>query len=315
MTVEALLGPDTVSARLLGHPGLLLGGPRALLLQVAHPGVAAGVAQHSDFASDPFGRLTRTLKVMDRIAFGRPEQAAAALAGLDAVHRRVAGVRPDGVAYSADDPELVLWVHATLIDTVLRVDARYLGILDEPARRRFYEESMLLAAAFHLPEVPGDLDAFRRYMAAALDRVEVGDDARRIAGQVIRPSFGAVLGPAGSVLGLLSAPLLEAVTADLLPSRLRRAYGLRRGAGLPPAAVALQVAATLSRLVSPRLPAALTRPGTLARATVPFHPGHGGAARPRQVGGRSSPANSARQRPGRASTNGKSTTAPVPRSQ
>ena len=224
---DALLGRGTVSARLLTHPALLLGGPRAILMQVAHPKVAAGVADHSRFSADPFGRLVRTLRTMDRIAFGSPARSARALEGLEARHRRVTGTTAAGEEYSALDPALTLWVHATLIDTALTVDHRYLGLLGRDDRARFYEESLLLAAAFRIPDdlVPPDLASFRAYVDDVAGSVEVGADARSIARHVLRPPLS---GPAGGAVGVLAAPLLEAVTADLLPGRLRRAYRLRR---------------------------------------------------------------------------------------
>jgi uncharacterized protein (DUF2236 family) len=264
---DALLGRGTVSARLLTHPALLLGGPRAILMQVAHPKVAAGVADHSGFSADPFGRLVRTLRTMDRIAFGSPARSARALEGLEARHRRIVGTTADGEEYSALDPALTLWVHATLVDTALTVDHRYLGLLGRADRARFYGESLLLAAAFGIPDdlVPPDLESFRTYMAGMAATVEVGGDARSIARHVLRPPLS---GRAGGALGLLAAPLLEAVTADLLPGRLRHAYGLRRVPSLVPGlalpgpigvatdgagALGMGLAAAVSRLFAARL--------------------------------------------------------------
>ena len=263
----ALLGRGTVSARLLTHPALLLGGPRAILMQVAHPKVAAGVADHSQFSADPFGRLVRTLRTMDRIAFGSPDRSSRALAGLEARHRRITGTTAEGEEYSALDPALTLWVHATLVDTALTVDHRYLGLLGRADRARFYEESLLLAAAFRIPEhlVPPDLASFRAYIDDMAAAAEVGPDARSIARHVLRPPLS---GPAGGALGLLTAPLLEAVTADLLPGPVRRAYGLRRAPspvpGLPlpgplgaatdgAGALGMGLAAAVSRLVASHL--------------------------------------------------------------
>lgn len=266
-TRRPLLGPDTVAARLLGHPALLLGGPRALLLQVAHPGVAAGVVQHSGFEQDPFGRLARTLTAMEAVAFGSPRRADRALRTIGARHRRVSGRRPDGGTYSAADPELLLWVHATLVDTALVVDQRYIGLLDPAEREVFYDQSRSLARVFGVPEalVPGDLAAFRSYLAATILDLEVAEDARAIAAAVMRPTLGPRWGRMGDVLGAAVAPWLQAVTADLLPPELRRAYGLRRGAGCPAATVALDLAAGVSRTVSPRLPRGLQGPGSLGR--------------------------------------------------
>ena len=262
-----LLGPDTISARLLGHPALLLGGPRALLLQVANPGVAAGVAQHSAFTEDPFGRLARTLRSMEAIAFGSPERAAQALRVIGARHRPVQGLTEAGSPYSAGDPDLVLWVHATLVDTALAVDHRYIGLLSSRQREIFYQESKVLADAFRIPAelVPEDLAAFRCYMARSLAALQVGSDARAIARSVLRPAPPLPLGPLGPLLGMATAPWLEAVTADLLPRELRDAYGLQRGAGFAPAAVGLELTALVSRALAPRLPRPVVAPGTLGR--------------------------------------------------
>ncbi|HET6793316.1 MAG TPA: oxygenase MpaB family protein, partial [Acidimicrobiales bacterium] len=212
--------------------------------------------------TDPFGRLVRTLRAMDRIAFGRPEQAARAMRGLDARHRRVVGVSRDGVAYSAWDPELALWVHSTLVDTSLEVDRRYLGLLSPAERAAFYEESKALGRAFGVADLlPPDLGAFRAYMEARVAAIEVSDDGRRIARQVLRPPLGSSLGPAGAAIGVLASPAIQAVTADLLPPRLRAAFGLPRGMAALPGDLAVGLAATLSRAATPLLAAGLTRPG------------------------------------------------------
>lgn len=260
-----LLGPGTVSRRLLGHPLLLLGGPRALLMQVAHPAVAAGVVQHSGYAEDPFGRLARTLGAMEAIAFGSPARAERTRRLIDARHRRVSGLTPGGRAYSARDPELLLWVHATLIDSAMGVDARYIGLLGPGERARFYDESRAIAAVFGIPGalVPPDLAAFEAYLDSAQGELEVGADALAIAESVMHPSLSARLGVFGTPLELVVAPWLEAVTADLLSPALRRAYGLRPGGGLVPGAIGLEMAAALSRVFAPRLPPALRSPGSL----------------------------------------------------
>src|SRR2546429_319415 len=113
--------PDAVVRRVDGEAVLLLGGGRALLMQLAHPMVARGVAEHSQFEADPFSRLQRTLDAVTTIVFGTEDEARQVAAVVGAVHERVFG---DG--YRANDPDLLMWVHATLIDTALRVHARFL---------------------------------------------------------------------------------------------------------------------------------------------------------------------------------------------
>jgi uncharacterized protein (DUF2236 family) len=240
----SLHGPETVSWRVNQGAVVLLGGPRALLLQLAEPAVAAGVAEHSGFEADPFGRLVRTLDAMTAISFGPPEVARATLDGLDAVHAGVRGILPGGAPYSASDPELRWWVLATLIDTALRVERRYVGRLTVDERRRYYQESLLLADAFAVPRrfVPGDLGDFQSWMQDRTASLVVSDVARRLAVSVLHPP-----------LRLLPPPLFDvitAVTADLLPARLRAAYGLRLDR---PRRVALELAQLTTRTVLPRL--------------------------------------------------------------
>ncbi len=215
-----LYGPETVTWRVNQEAVLLLGGPRALLLQLAEPAVAAGVAEHSGFESDPFGRLARTLQAMTAISFGSEAQARTTLDGLAAVHARVRGTLPGGVPYSAEDPVLQWWVLATLIDTVLRVEHRYLGRLTAAERARYYDESRRMAAAFGIPEsvVPPDLAAFLASMRERFATLEVSDTARALSRPVLRPPV--------PLAGAPMADLVSLVTVDLLPARLRTAYGL-----------------------------------------------------------------------------------------
>ncbi|MGH9074478.1 MAG: oxygenase MpaB family protein, partial [Acidimicrobiales bacterium] len=225
---DAMLGPRSVAARLLGHPAVLLGGPRALLLQLAHPLVAAGVADHSDFHDAPFDRLLRTLSAMSTIAFSAPGRADAALEAVAATHRPVRGRAPDGRPYAAGDPRLAAWVHATLIDTALVVERRWLGRLTEGEQARFYRETLALARAFGVPDdgLPPDLAGFEAWMAAETAGLSVGERARAMGAEVLHPPLTRAWGPIGLPAERLAPPLLAAVTAELLPARLRRAYGL-----------------------------------------------------------------------------------------
>lgn len=218
---DALFGPETVTARVVTESVLLLGGPRALLMQIAEPAVAAGVAQHSDFEADPFGRLVRTLDAMTTIAFGTPEEAAAVLDGLRRVHDSVTGELADGSPYEANDPELLFWVHATLVDTVLEVERRYLGYLTPDDREQYYGESKRLARAFEVPDelVPPDLTSFLAYVDHKCRTVDVTDTAVRLSQAILSPPVPLVPGVAWEPIRL--------VTIDMLARPLREAYGLR----------------------------------------------------------------------------------------
>ncbi len=235
---EGLFAPDSPIRRVHREGVLLLGGGRALLLQIAHPLVAAGVAEHSRFREDPFGRLRRTLDAMLAIVFGRREVALAWAARVRGIHASVQGVLgeaagpfPRGAPYDARDPDPLLWVHATLIDTSLRIHDRFFGGLDPAARVRYYEETKQVAEVLGVPPevLPPTLESFHAYMDEMLgsDRITVTAAAREIAAAVLHPPFPPVSGAAGA--------LTRFVTAAMLPPRLRRDYGLawgpRRDAG------------------------------------------------------------------------------------
>src|SRR5438105_15405151 len=113
-------------------------GSRALLLQVAHPKVAAAVADHSRYRSDYLGRLRDTLDAIYGFAFADSHRVERILHGINALHRRVRGSTPDGEPYSALDPHLLLWVYATLIDSSLLAYDTFVGPLTEDERETYY---------------------------------------------------------------------------------------------------------------------------------------------------------------------------------
>jgi uncharacterized protein (DUF2236 family) len=227
-----LFGPGTMTWRINREGALLLGGGRALVLQVAHPLVAAGVAEFSNYREDPWGRLYRTLDLTTRIVFGDKETAAEASDQLRRVHTRVKGVTrepggrfPAGTPYEASDPELLMWVHATLVDTSLLVYDRYVHRLTIAERERYYEEQKTLGEAFGVPreQQPGSYADFNEYFAGMLD-----SDAIAVTG-ALRDVTDATLRPD---LPFLARPLVEAIglaTAGMLPERLREELGLPWG--------------------------------------------------------------------------------------
>ena len=211
---------------------LLLGGAAALLMQIAHPLVAAGVADHSDFRADPFRRLQATLDATLRITFGDREQAFAAAEAVRKVHSRVRGrlERPAGpfaagTLYDASDPHLAMWVHASLLGTSLQVYGRLVRPLTLATRERYYQEAKPFARLFGVGDdvLPADYRAFRAYLAGMIDGPDlaVGEDARALAAHILAPPVPLPARPAN--------PALRAVTAWLLPARLRREFGLPWG--------------------------------------------------------------------------------------
>jgi uncharacterized protein (DUF2236 family) len=219
-----LLGPDTVSWRVDREPVVFMGGGRALLMQVAHPLVAAGVAQHSDYQIHPWRRLTRTLDTTIKIVFADPQTSARAASRLAARHKSVRGVADDGNPYDANDPSLLLWVWATLVDTSLTLYERCLGALDPDDRERFYQEQKLFAYACGVPHgaCPGSSTNFSDYVDQAIvGELRVTDHALAVRDAIAGGAVAAPLRP------LLAPHTL--VTAGLLPPRLREAYGFGWG--------------------------------------------------------------------------------------
>ena len=246
-----MFGPGSLIWRVNGEAVLLLGGGRALMLQVAHPKVAAGVAEFSNYREDPWGRLYRTLDLTLKIVFGDPQTSRAASRRLRAVHERVAGSDDRGEAYRALDPELLLWVHATLLDTSLTIYQRYVTALTYRELDLYYDEMKALGEAYAIPReaMPADYASFRRYWGSMLDDgLRVTETTRDVADAVLRPELPRLAWPA--------IELLRLVTVGTLPRAIRDDLGLDWGPGRERLLAASQAA--IRRLL-PALPALLHR--------------------------------------------------------
>jgi uncharacterized protein (DUF2236 family) len=220
-----LFGPESVVWRVSREGVLMLGGGRALILQVAHPLVAAGVEQHSRFRQDPFGRLLRTLDLTNRIVFGSTPVAEEAATRLWRVHGHVRGVAEDGTPYNARDPELLMWVHATLLDTALLVYQRYVGPLTVREQRRYYDEQRLLGETFGIPRSaqPASYGEFNEYFLSMVegDTLAVTDTLRDVVDVTLSGGLPRVARPLVELLNL--------ATVGMLPERLRADLGLGWG--------------------------------------------------------------------------------------
>ncbi len=235
-----LYGPDSEAWRLNREAMLLLGaGPRALLLQIAHPAVAAGVNDHSDFRADPWRRLAGTLRSYLTIVYGSTAAARAEIRRLNTLHRGITGP-----GYAARDPDLSLWVHATLVDSTMAVADAWLEPLSGDRRATYYAETLPIGRAFGVPDalLPPDVAAFDRYVAGMLapdGPVRVSPIARELAAVILRPP----LAPLAPLLPL-PTPAARAVLArvpavtyawtlwpsvGLLPPSVRDDYGLAWG--------------------------------------------------------------------------------------
>lgn len=212
----------------------LAGWSRAILLQVAHPLVAAGVAQHSSFRAGPFAairRLRSTVRSMRAIAFGDVDERERAIRGIRSIHDRVhgrlsvsSGPFPEGARYRAHDPALLLWVHATLIESVVIVYDQLIAPLRPEERDAYCRDAARVAIELGAVEtdVPVTWVDLVGYLERELasGRVVVGDDARRLATVLL----------GSPVLSTLASPLAwinRVVTIGLLPDRIRSQYGYR----------------------------------------------------------------------------------------
>jgi uncharacterized protein (DUF2236 family) len=217
---------------------IALSGPRALLMQAAHPLAVSGLLAHSSAMDEPYDRLARTAEVMSTIGFGTREEADRVTAHVREMHTRVRGrIRepvgrfPAGTPYAADQPDLLLWVLFTLVDSGIVVYRKYVGEMSRSAEAAYWNDYKVIGELFGLrrsdmPDTLEDLDAYRREMLEG-DTLLVTDWARSRARQI-------VLEPP---LPWIARPLLETanfITIALLPETIRAQYGF---ASLPPVAV------------------------------------------------------------------------------
>lgn len=217
-----LFGPDSVSWRVNREALVLAGGSCALLMQLAHPAVAAGVAEHSDFRSHPWDRLRRTLNASYAVIFGSTPRADRALRRINAIHGAVRGRVPEtGDAYDALDPSLLLWVHATLVDTALRVYDCFVQPLSAAEADAYHLEARIVAVRLGVPEevLPATLEDLRAEMERLIGsgEVRVTPTARLLAPAILRPNRLPGLVWEGAHL----------VSLSVLHPEIRRGYRIR----------------------------------------------------------------------------------------
>ena len=201
---------------------MLVGGGCAILLQLAHPSVGRGVAEHSDFASRPYDRLVGTLTYVTAVACGTQDDVRAMRRVVDRAHGPVHG-GPNRVepAYTAIDPDLQLWVTATLYWTAVRVYERVFGRLDEASADRVYRECAAVGTSLQLPTDawPATRADFDEYWRDALEHLSVLPAARRVSGDLLRAERAPLW-----MRALM--PWARLATVALLPAELRAQYGL-----------------------------------------------------------------------------------------
>ncbi len=220
-----------ISHRVNREAVVVLGWGRAILMQLAHPLVAAGVGAHSGFDAGALayvGRMRSTVGAMLSLTFGTESEIRKTAGRINAIHRRVrgrlgcaVGGYPAGTAYDATDPALLTWVHATLVDSQLRTYALFVGPLAPDEEDRYCAEAsqvgpLLGVAASELPDTKDRLDDYLNRMGRE-DRLAVGACARRLAEALLAPPGRRWVAPA-LWLGRLT-------TVGLLPAFIRDAYG------------------------------------------------------------------------------------------
>ncbi|MQY07775.1 oxygenase MpaB family protein [Actinomadura macrotermitis] len=242
------LAERSVLQELAAEPLLGLGAGRALLLQLAEPGVAQGVADHSDFQRRPLARLFGTLDFLLIVTFGEPDEVERMAARVRGLHNRVTGP-----GYSGNDADLQVWVNATLIDAALYVYREVMrpGDDERDLSADYYREARIVAEVLGCPPdaQPPDLAAFEAYMAEKIATLEVGDAARQVARAVLWPGRLWYLAPAIALFRLL--------TIAMLPEPVRAQYGFEWSHGRQRAAdLFLRLATDLYHVT----PAFLRRP-------------------------------------------------------
>jgi uncharacterized protein (DUF2236 family) len=230
-----LFGPGSVTWRVMAEPVLMLGAGRALLMQAAHPLVAEGAIDHSTYRTDPYGRFERTVAWVTVVCFGTTAEARRACRQINRLHGAVEGrlrrshATPafhGGSAYSGRDPELLQWVLATFVDTMLVAHDAFVGTLGEADRDRFVREWHAVARMMGMPtgapwKTRAELtDYVAEQLKAGVGTAVPGAGSRLVAETVLNPPVSsAAMRPAWAVVTF--------TTVGLLPSSTRRAYGIR----------------------------------------------------------------------------------------
>jgi uncharacterized protein (DUF2236 family) len=216
-----LFGPDSVTWRIHGDPASLIGGLRALLIQALNPRAMAAVDQHSDFRTDPWGRLRRTSEYLTATTFGDTATAHRWAARVRAVHRRVHGIDPvTGRAYRADDPELLLWVHAIEVESFLLAYRQYAGPVSDDDADRYVSEMVRAAELVGLTakEVPVSIAELRDYLDTVTG-LALSPAAKEGMRYVLAPPMPLAARPLWAVAATAAVAIL--------PEEVRGLYGLR----------------------------------------------------------------------------------------
>jgi uncharacterized protein (DUF2236 family) len=245
---HGLFGPESASWQVHREVTVLFGGARALLMHAAHPLVVAGARDTGFYERNPWKRLQRTLMLTYGLTFGSERDAIAAADRINEIHARVHGIDAvTGLRYDALDPDLLLWVHATLVDSALLFEELTVGRLDEAGRQRFHREQMAAAELLHIPRerIPPTISELRTWIDEVVDSgiLRVTEASQAVADLFWNPPAEAEW-----------RPVLRAVSRwafGTLPPSVREMYGVRWGTGRE---LGLRASMAGVRAVRPLLP-------------------------------------------------------------
>lgn len=230
MKQEWLLGPQSLSWHMTKERALLVGGGRALMLQACHPLVGAGVHQHSAFQSDPWSRLSRTSDFYLSLVYAKGEDIVLLNQWLHRAHQGVQGISPGGKPYRADQPDLMLWVQATLADSVAWAWQQIWGELRPDQLERYWQEQKIIGQAIgvEMDQLPEKWSGFQQWMDDQSRHLE-----KTPAGQAVMDHLQhlpVALPGIPRIIWNGSLPLSRTVSRRAiqagLPSHLRREFGL-----------------------------------------------------------------------------------------
>jgi uncharacterized protein (DUF2236 family) len=224
--------PGTITWRRAGDARVLIAAGYALLLQVAHPTVGAGVSEHSQFQRDPWGRLLRTLDYTCTIVYGGPQAAGEMGRRMRSFHTEIKGTRPDGQRYHALEPVAYAWVHATLAEAIVAAHARFGRPLTDAQREQLWTEWRALGRLLGIRErdLPVDWRGFREYVGEMVERelehTPAVDEVLAALARPAPPALSALYRPLWPLARLQLGHLLRVATVGLLGPALRDRFGL-----------------------------------------------------------------------------------------
>lgn len=257
MQNQGYFGTSSATWRIASETIIMLGGARAVMMQLAHPLVAMGVSAHSTYMSDPFGRAERTFILGQMITFGNFQTAHQAARTINHLHKHVHGTLPaaagdhaQGTVYSARDQQLLLWVQATLIDTILLLYPMFVRPLSHEEKEQYYQESKAMGRLLGLRDetMPNSVDDMLDYIHTMCqsNQLAATPQARQLVQQVLYPPISG-----------LFRPLTEfntQFTTAILPPAIREIYGLEWG---PKRQHAFELFVAGMKTLLPHFPAAL----------------------------------------------------------